>query len=225
MIQPLPVDGLILKDLRRAGLYTRPTTTENGRLIDVLSRRSDYDGAMSTEFAISRFLVPEVVRRQSLKQRDDRLALFVDADVLALGNLDRLFGEAIDQGSKAVYVVKHNFNPPEGTKMDGQVQTRYFRKNWSSVMLFNVDHVANRRLTLELINTAPGRDLHAFCWLEDEDIGELDPKWNYLVGFHTLEQVPRPQLVHFTDGIPTMKGYEECQFATEWNAELLDWAR
>jgi hypothetical protein len=29
--------------------------------------------------------------------------------------------------------------------MDGQAQTRYARKNWSSVMVFNCDHPANER--------------------------------------------------------------------------------
>jgi hypothetical protein len=33
-------------------------------------------------------------------------------------------------------------------------------------MVFNCDHPANRALTLDLINTVPGRDLHRFCWLD-----------------------------------------------------------
>jgi hypothetical protein len=49
-------------------------------------------------------------------------------------------------------------------------------------MLFNCDHPSNKKLTVEMINTLPGRDLHRFCWLEDDEIGELDPGWNWLVG-------------------------------------------
>jgi len=33
-----------------------------------------------------------------------------------------------------------------------------------------------------------------------------------------------PAIVHFTDGIPTMAGYEDCAFADEWRAELERWA-
>jgi len=64
--------------------------------------------------------------------------------------------------------------------------------------------------------------LHRFCWLEDEEIGELDPAWNYLVG-HTKD-VPDPHLVHFTDGVPFMKGYEHCEYADEYRRELELWA-
>jgi hypothetical protein len=72
--------------------------------------------------------------------------------------------------------------------MDGQAQTRYARKNWSSFVIFNCDHVANKALTLDVVNNAPGRDLHRFFWLADCDIGELSPEWNYLVG-HTQAPV------------------------------------
>jgi hypothetical protein len=106
--------------------------------------------------------------------------------------------------------------------MDGQAQTRYARKNWSSVILWNVDHPANKALTIELVNSVPGRDLHRFCWLEDDLIGELHPKWNWLVG-HSDPEID-PAIVHFTDGIPTMQGYEDSEYADEWRAELERWA-
>lgn len=91
-------------------------------------------------------------------------------------------------------------------------------------MLFNVNHPANASLTPELVNALPGRDLHRFCWLADNEIGELETGWNYLVGHHTPDDAPVPALVHFTDGIPTMRGYEDCEFADEWRAELELWA-
>ncbi len=43
----------------------------------------------------------------------------------------------------------------------------YPRKLWSSVMLWNCEHPANRRLNLQMLNQWPGRDLHAFRWLAD----------------------------------------------------------
>jgi hypothetical protein len=73
-----------------------------------------------------------------------------------------------------------------------------------------------------VVNNAPGRDLHRFFWLADCDIGELSPKWNWLVG-HTRAPVD-PQVVHFTEGTPDMPGYENVDFADEWRAELNRWA-
>jgi hypothetical protein len=101
--------------------------------------------------------------------------------------------------------------------MDDQLQVRYARKNWSSLMLINHAHPANERLTVEMVNTLPGRDLHRFCWLQDDEIGALPPAWNYLVG-HT-KGVCVPKLVHFTDGYPLMPGYENATYADAWRQE------
>lgn len=209
LIAPVPVRGIVLEDLRRRGLYTRPTEKRGGQLWDVLS-----DAPMSTEFAVSRFLVPHLA--------GSGWALFLDADMLVRVNLARLFEQADD--SKAVYVVKHKHEPPAGTKMDGQEQTRYFRKNWSSAVLWNVSHPSNRRLTVEMINRLPGRELHRFCWLKDREIGTLGPEWNYLVGTTKLPRGREPKIVHWTDGIPLMKGHEHAEYAEEFFAELQRWA-
>jgi lipopolysaccharide biosynthesis glycosyltransferase len=204
---PVPIRGVVLDDLRAKGLYTRPTSRRDGRLWDDIS-----DAPMSTEFAISRFLVPKLA--------EEGWALFMDSDMLVRTDLSKLFFQA--DASKAVMVVKHHHEPPEGVKMDGQVQLRYARKNWSSVMLLNASHPANKALTVELINTVPGRDLHRFCWLDDSEIGELNPAWNYLVG-HSDPSI-NPNIVHFTEGTPAMPGYEDCEYADEWRAELMRWA-
>jgi len=207
----IPIKGMVLADLQARGLYTRPTIERMNidhqrQLIDVLSARDDYAGAISTEHANARFLVPHLAKFG--------WALFIDCDVMVLENIDRLFSLA-DQ-SKALMCVQHDHRPAESTKMDGQAQTQYPRKNQSSVMLFNCDHPANRRLTLDLINTRPGRDLHAFCWLDDSEIGALPAEWNYLVGYS--KSAGRPKLVHFTRGLPDMPGYERQEFADEWRA-------
>lgn len=106
----------------------------------------------------------------------------------------------------------------EVLKMDNQLQTFYARKNWSSVCLFNCDHPAMQRFTLKDLNERPGRDLHAFCWLKDGEIGELPAEWNYLVGV-TKEDL-QPKLLHYTLGTPNMPGHEECEFADIWNKDL-----
>lgn len=203
----IPIHGIRLQDLRERMLYLRPTSRRNGRLWDDLS-----EAHMSTEFANSRFLVPMLA--------ETGLALFIDCDMLVRGNIEELFS-AVDR-SKAVTVVKHHFEPPEGVKMDGQAQTRYARKNWSSMCVWNCDHPANKALTLATINEWPGRDLHAFKWLTDDQIGEVGAEWNWLVG-HSDPSVD-PKIVHFTDGIPSMPGFENVPFADEWRAELQRWA-
>lgn len=207
LIMPIPIRGLVLSDLRERGLYTRPTSIRDGRLWDDIS-----EAPMATEFAVSRFLVPHLA--------GGGWALFMDCDMLVRANLDRLF--RLCDPSKAVMVVKHVHEPPEGVKMDGQAQTRYARKNWSSVCVFNASHPANRALTPDYVNSVPGRDLHRFAWLDDDLIGELDPEWNWLVG-HSDPSV-EPSIVHFTEGYPLMKGYEDCAFADEWRDELASWA-
>ena len=211
----LPTFGLILAKLRADGLYTRPTSRRGAQLWDDIS-----DAPMATEFACSRFLVPHLARATGKAGGKPRWAVFMDCDMLIRADIQKLFDDC--ERDKAVMVVKHSHNPDATVKMDGQIQTRYARKNWSSVCAFNIDHPANAKLTPKLVNAVPGRDLHGFCWLDDDEIGELGPEWNYLVG-HTDSNVD-PSIVHFTDGIPTMAGYENCEFADEWWSELERWA-
>jgi hypothetical protein len=214
LTRPIPVHGLVLDKLIACGLYKRPmerraSAADRPVMWDVIS-----DAPQSTEHANSRFLVPYMAR--------SGWALFSDGDVLYRSNVARLF-DALDR-KFAVYCVKHRFAPPSGIKMDGQFQTQYARKNWSSVLVFNCDHSSNRCLTtsIDMANTLPGRDLHRLCWLKDEEIGELDASWNFLVG-HSDAKID-PDIVHFTDGVPDMPGYENVPFADEWRAARNRWA-
>lgn len=205
----IPIHGLLLDDLVDRGLYTRPTerrVAPSGQTIlwDVLS-----DAPMSTQHANARFLTKRLA--------GSGWALFMDGDMMARADLTEMF-DGLDP-SKAVYCVQHQVPQAAGQKMDGQVQTAYARKNWSSFLVFNCDHPANRALTIEMVNSLPGRDLHRLCWLEDADIGALDPAWNFLVG-HTDPTID-PKVVHFTDGVPDMLGYENAPFADEWRAERM----
>jgi lipopolysaccharide biosynthesis glycosyltransferase len=205
---PIPIKPLILDDLRDQGLYYRETEVRNGRLWDTIS-----EAPMSTEFAISRFLTPHIAR--------EGYALFVDGDVMAVCNIAKIFNEI--NPSKAVSVVKHVHKPSKTSKMDNQIQTSYARKNWSSVMLWNCEHPKVKALTPSVVNSERGLWLHQFSWLDEDDIGELSPKWNYLVG--ATDKSVQPAIVHFTDGIPSMPGYENCEYAEEWRKELKIWAR
>jgi hypothetical protein len=82
------------------------------------------------------------------------------------------------------------------------------------VMLFNCEHPANLVLTLAVVNEWPGRDLHAFRWLSDDLIGALPDRWNHLVGVSQPQS--DPGIVHFTLGVPSIKGHENDPFADEW---------
>ena len=168
---------------------------------------------MSTEFAVSRFLTPTLA--------GSGLALFLDCDILARHELSRLWRAAERDPTKAVWVVQHDYIPQNDVKMDGQAQTKYARKNWSSVMLFNVDHPSNKKLTVEMVNSVPGRDLHRFCWLDDSEIGRLDSEWNFLVGI--TQPYIDPCLVHFTNGGPWFEEYRDVPYADEWLEHRKAW--
>jgi hypothetical protein len=211
---PIKVRGLNLVDVREAGLYRRETTIVDDRLYDVISEHP-----MATEHAISRFLTPILAK--------EGWALFSDCDVMKRAGpslWDLMLLAERNHSDEAIVCVKHDYTPTTETKMDGQVQSLYGRKNWSSFMLFNCDHPANRALTVDLINSVPGRDLHRFCWLEDESlIGELEPSWNFLVG-HTSPTV-EAWVAHFTEGLPDVPGFEDCAYADEWRQAYREWVR
>lgn len=206
------IRGLVLSALQKSGLYTRPMEIKQGvdgpEMWDVIS-----GARQSTQHANSRFLVPHLAK--------EGWAMFMDGDTKVRENLAPLFS-SLDY-SKALYCVHHKYEPEAGTKMDGQVQQKYNRKNWSSVVIFNCDHPANEKLTVEVVNTLPGRDLHRFCWLEDRHIGELDAGWNFLVG-HTDPSI-EPKILHWTSGTPAMRGHENVPFAEEWRRARDEWAQ
>lgn len=201
--KPLRFVPLMEKVLRFNGLYKRPHEERDGQLWCPIS-----DAPMSTTFANSRFLAPWMANGGDW-------ILFIDfADMLFLADPAELF-ELADERF-AVQVVKGRHEPDESSKMDAQRQTSYPRKNWSSVILWNLRHPGTVRLTLEMVNSLPGRDLHRFCWLEDEDIGELPPSWNFLVG---VDRRKGPKLLHFTNGTPET-GVNDEPWASVWRQEL-----
>lgn len=201
--QELYVQQLGLAQVYRLGLYNRPTTYVDDRLFDVISQ-----APMSTEHAIIRFLVPYLNKYEGW-------ALFCDSDILVRAPIEDLF--ALADPRYAVMCVQHAHTRGDATKKDGQIQQYYSRKNWSSVMLFNCGHPRNRNLTVNLVNEVPGRDLHAFSWLDDNEIGALPPEWNYLVGV-TGQSVADPAIVHYTLGTPDTPGATTSTYDSDWFA-------
>ena len=105
--------------------------------------------------------------------------------------------------------------------MDGQVQSSYPRKNWSSVILWNCAHPSNRVLEAHFLNSSLGRDLHQFSWLADEEIGTLDPTWNWIEGVSPYST--QPGLIHFTAGGPWFEGCEGGTHGHLWLRYYHEW--
>ena len=158
----------------------------------------------STEFSFSRFLVPYLSNYTGW-------SLFMDCDMLAHVDISQLFSMADE--SKAVMVCKHDYQPKEDKKFLGQIQTKYEKKNWSSVMLLNNQKC--KKLTLDYVNSATGLELHQFKWLESEElIGSLPLEWNWLVGEYDL--ISNPKILHYTLGGPYFEEYANSDYSAEW---------
>ncbi len=187
---PIAVEPLRLPDLRSRAMYWR-----------------DDDPLASTEFTYSRFLVPALTRYQGW-------ALFCDCDFLWLGDVAELVDQLDDEF--AVMCVQHDYRPTETVKMDGQAQTVYPRKNWSSLVAYNCAHPANAALTVEAVNARSGAYLHRFQWLDDELIGALDETWNWLEGWCQKPTSGTPKVVHYTRGGPWFENWQDVDYAQEW---------
>ena len=168
--------------------------------------RRERNALQSTDFSFSRFLTPYLCGYEGW-------AIFMDCDMLVMDDIARLW--ALRDDRYAVQVVKHVHVPREDVKFLGEKQTKYEKKNWSSVMLMNCARCA--ALTPDYVNTATGLELHQFKWLASEAlIGDLPHDWNHLVGY---DPPGRASLAHFTIGGPYFPEYRDCEYAREWFAE------
>jgi len=197
----IPVEIIPLKQhkLRDTGIYTRPT-----------------DKLASTEFTFTRYLVPYLADYEGW-------ALFIDCDFLFLDDVAKLV-EQIDD-SYAIMCAQHQYTPKPGQKMDGQLQTIYPKKNWSSMMLINCEHPKNiNELTLNNVNNENlnGAHFHRFSWLPDSSIGQISHEWNWLVGWYNEPDDGAPKALHYTEGGPWFDNYKDCEYAAEWNSVAID---
>jgi hypothetical protein len=162
----------------------------------------------SNAFIYSRFLVPYL-------QGFSGYAIFGDGDMVDLDDIAELWSLRND---KAVSVVKHDYKTKCDRKYIGTAleadNADYPRKNWSSVMLWNCAHPANRILTPEFVSQSPGSLLHRFGWLKDDQIGDLPETWNALA---VEQDISAASLVHYTLGNPGMQYYRNCDGADHWH--------
>lgn len=199
------------KQLRRQGWFNRPwfTVGDTGNMIDGVDGKP-----FSTEFSHTRFLVPALCGYKGW-------ALFMDCDMVWDADIKELF--ALADPKYAAMCVKHNHKPADGEKMDGVPQGQYYRKNWSSFVLWNCAHPANRLLTRDYVSTRPGGDMHAFSWLDDGLIGALPTDYNWIEGNSPSNIAPR--VVHYTAGGPWFDGYSDVKHAKLWWKYYERWLR
>lgn len=190
------------KELRKQGWFTRPWLTDayTGNWTDLVDGRP-----FSTEFSHTRFLVPALMNYKGW-------ALFMDCDMVWDDDIKHLF--SLCDNKYAIMCVKHIHKPTEGVKMDGVSQAAYHRKNWSSFMLINCGHPANKILTPEYVSTKPGKELHAMTWLEERQIGSLPQSYNWIEGV-SVSNV-KPKVIHYTEGGPWFENYREVAFSDVW---------
>lgn len=207
------------RELRSSGLFRRPWTidADTGNFRDAIDAKP-----FSTEFSHTRFLVPALNNYKGW-------ALFMDSDMVFQSDIKDLF--ALCDDKYAVMVVKHQHHPQQNAiKMDGRAQLQYYRKNWSSFILWNCGHTANKRLTPEKVNFELGSNLHAFNWLEDDLIGTIPFRYNYISGISPImpmdgKKMQLPYVIHLTEGGPWMKECKNVPYADVWINEYEAWCR
>lgn len=136
-----------------------------------------------TDFTYTRYLVPHLMGYKGT-------ALFLDADMLVLADIEELFQLADSQYAVQVVKCKHRFE-------------------WPSLMLFNCERC--EKLTPEYIEA---NHPQSFEWGE---VGELPAEWNHCVGY---DKPAEAKLYHYTMGIPAFKEVQHLGYTEEWVKEL-----
>ncbi len=207
----VPVEIIALKDwvLRAKGVYWRPyTVDERGQMFDVR------DGSpFTTDFSYTRYLVP------LLEDYGEEPVVFMDPDMLLRADIAELVALI---GDAPLACVKHEHRPPEVVKITNNIQRRYARKNWSSVMVMRPSGCTG--LTAYVVNNQNRDWLHQMGWLDETKIKSLPEAWNWLCGWSPPEIDPK--IVHYTRGTPDITGiegladYSNEPFADEWRATV-----
>jgi lipopolysaccharide biosynthesis glycosyltransferase len=199
---PISISPLNHRELRKKGLFKRPWYIESDTGIwkDAIDNKP-----FSTEFSHTRFLVPHLNSHKGW-------ALFMDCDMIFQSNIDELISKLDNQ--YAVMVVKHNHRPKEMVKMDDMPQANYYRKNWSSFVLWNCSHPSNKIITPDFVSFAKGSDLHGFTWLKEHEIGHLGFEYNWIEGISPAME--RPKVIHYTLGGPWFDNCQDVMYADKW---------
>jgi hypothetical protein len=161
----------------------------------------------SNAFIYSRFLTPSLFDFSGW-------AIFADGDMVCREDIAKLWASRDE--SKAVLCAKHNYKTKAAGKYLGNKNQDYPRKNWSSVVLWNCGHPANKVMTPEFVMGKTGAFLHRFQWLDDSLVGEFSKEWNWLTTEYEVNY--NAKLLHYTLGTPCFKDYWNCDMADEWHS-------
>jgi hypothetical protein len=164
----------------------------------------------SNHFIYSRFLVPHLMNYNGW-------AIFIDGDMLLRDDISKLFD--LREEDKAVMVVKHKYETKMSTKYLGAKNENYPCKNWSSVILWNCGHPANKKVTPEFVQSSTGAQLHRFTWLKPELVGQLPIEWNWLPDEYGAN--PGAHLLHYTLGTPSFHEFATTPMGDEWHRERI----
>ncbi len=205
--EPVAYHVLVSSILRRASIPVAMIPLTLTSLTRLYTRSRGPTEA--TEFSLTRFLVPHLSDYQGT-------SVFMDCDMLFRVDILDLWFDVLAQPGKAVWCCQHDYIPKALVKFDGHEQTKYPRKNWSSFMVF--DNAKCSALTPEYINAASGLQLHRFQWLPSDDlIGSLPLLWNWLLEEYPSN--PDAKVLHWTNGGPWFKAYDNADCADLWRAE------
>ena len=163
----------------------------------------------SNDFIYSRFLVPALLDYVGH-------GIFIDGDMLITGDISDLWD--LRSHYHAVQVAKHEYKTKASKKYLGNKNEDYPRKNWSSVIIWNAGHYANRELIPSRIMTMTGSELHRFSWIPDDRIGEIPKEWNWLETEYPKNE--NAQLIHYTLGTPCFDEYKDTVTSELWHSEL-----
>lgn len=141
-----------------------------------------------TEFTYSRFLAPWLCGFKGW-------SIFLDADVLCLGNIAELLALAQQNPAAPVHVIKNEK-----------------KFEWASVMVF--DNARCEVLTPGFVESK-ANGLFDLAWAAN--VGSLPREWNNLIGYG--EQSFAAKLVHFTQGIPIWPETQDCDYGPAWCRE------
>ena len=208
--EPIVIAPLEHRTLRSRRLFSREWKIDRGGQYWDLEDKKPF----STTFAHSRFLVPHIARGEGASG----WVAFCDLDFLFLADPVELFDLADPR--YAVMCVKEFGEPQRKIKMDGMIQSKYPKKLWSSLVLWNLDHERNEFLTPDIVSTQTGTWLHGFEWLDEDEIGTLPREWNYVPGIS--KTLDKPKAIHYSQGLPFMPGYEKSEKSDLWITEYMD---
>lgn len=173
------------------------------KLSNLLSIYNREDNKGTTEFSLTRFLVPFL-------SNFNGYSIFMDCDMVCNIDISEVLSVIENQPNKSVYVCQHDYKSVVNLKATGKNEN-YPRKNWSSFMIFNNSLCKN--LTPEYVNSATPSDLHRLIWA-NENIGSLPLEYNWLVGEY--DKIHNPKILHYTLGTPCFIEYKNSDYSQEW---------